>query len=89
MDLLCRIQADQLGVVVRRPANLDTTALGAAYLAGLAEGVWSSADEIARSWTAAAEFEPTMSRDEADARHSRWKEAVERAKGWESPNQSG
>jgi glycerol kinase len=89
MDLLCRIQADQLGVVVRRPANLDTTALGAAYLAGLAEGVWSSADEIARSWTAAAEFEPTMPRDEADALHSRWKEAVERAKGWESPNQSG
>ncbi|MGH2694859.1 MAG: glycerol kinase GlpK [Actinomycetota bacterium] len=85
MDLLCRFQADQLGVVVRRPANLETTALGAAYLAGLAEGVWSSPDDIARSWSAAAEFEPTMSRDEADGLHSRWKEAVERAKGWESP----
>jgi glycerol kinase len=83
MDLLCRFQADQLGVVVRRPANLETTALGAAYLAGLAEGVWSSADEIARSWTAGAEFEPTMPRDEADARHARWKEAVSRAKSWE------
>jgi glycerol kinase len=83
MDLLCQFQADQLGTVVRRPANLETTALGAAYLAGLAEGVWSSTEDIAGSWAAAAEFEPRMSQDEADARHERWKEAVRRAREWE------
>lgn len=82
MDLLCQIQADQLGVVVRRPANLETTALGAAYLAGLATGVWSSTDDIEGSWKAAAEFEPRSSRDEVDAVYEGWKKAVERAKGW-------
>jgi glycerol kinase len=82
MDLLCQFQADQLGVVVRRPENLETTALGAAYLAGLAEGVWDSTDQIGDSWRAAAEFEPSASRDEADARYERWVKAVDRAKGW-------
>ena len=82
MDLLCQFQADQLGVVVRRPENLETTALGAAYLAGLAEGVWDSTDQIGDSWRAAAEFEPSASRDEADARYERWVKAVERAKRW-------
>jgi len=81
MDLLCRVQAEQLGVVVRRPANLETTALGAAYLAGLAEGVWSSTKEIAEHWEAAAEFEPTGNGD-ADAAYEGWKRAVERAKSW-------
>jgi glycerol kinase len=83
MDELCRFQADQLGVVVRRPANLETTALGAAYLAGLAEGVWGSTDEIGAGWRAAAEFEPEASRDAADAAYAGWKKAVERAKDWE------
>jgi glycerol kinase len=82
MDLLCQIQADQLGVPVRRPANLETTALGAAYLAGLAEGVWSSTDEIQKHWRAAAEFEPTEDRGEVDERYEGWLRAVERAKGW-------
>ncbi len=82
MDVLCQFQADQLGVVVRRPENLETTALGAAYLAGLAEGVWSSPTEISESWSAAAEFEPRASRDEADSAYAGWKRAVERAKGW-------
>ena len=82
MDLLCRFQADQLGVPVRRPANLETTALGAAYLAGLAEGVWASPEEIGSGWKAAAEFEPSASRDEADALYEGWKRALERAKGW-------
>jgi glycerol kinase len=82
MDLLCQIQADQLGVVVRRPANLETTALGAAYLAGLATGVWSSTDEIAAGWKAAAEFEPRASRDEVDAAYAGWQKAVERSKDW-------
>ncbi|HJR45951.1 MAG TPA: glycerol kinase GlpK [Actinomycetota bacterium] len=82
MDLMCRFQADQLGVPVRRPANLETTALGAAYLAGLAEGVWSSREEVGSGWKAAAEFEPSASRDEADALYEGWKRAVERAGGW-------
>jgi glycerol kinase len=81
MDLLCQLQADQLGVVVRRPANLETTALGAAYLAGLAEGMWSSPSDLAARWTAAAEFEPRH-KDRADASYEGWKRAVERAKGW-------
>jgi glycerol kinase len=83
MDELCRFQADQLGVVVRRPANLETTALGAAYLAGLAEGVWGSTDEIGAGWRAAAEFEPGASRDAADSAYAGWKKAVARAKDWE------
>jgi glycerol kinase len=85
MDLLCQLQADQLGVVVRRPANLETTALGAAFLAGLATGVWPSTDAIASTWRSDAEFEPQASRDEADARYGRWTQAVERAKGWAAP----
>lgn len=82
MDLLCQIQADQLGVVVRRPANLETTALGAAYLAGLATGLWGSTDDI--TWRAAAEFEPRASRDEVDTAYDGWKKAVIRAMGWAS-----
>jgi glycerol kinase len=86
MDVLCQIQADQLGVVVRRPANLETTALGAAYLAGLAEGMWSSPKEIGASWRAEIEFEPEASRDAADAAYSGWKRAVERTLAWETPD---
>ena len=82
MDLMCKLQADQLGVVVTRPANLETTALGAAYLAGLAEGVWSSAGEIQQQWTAAATFEPTEDRDRVESAYEGWRRAVERAKDW-------
>lgn len=82
MDLLCQVQADQLGVVVRRPALLETTALGAAYLAGLAEGVWAGPGEIASGWRAAAEFEPKASRDEVDSAYAGWKKALQRAKAW-------
>ena len=82
MDVLCQFQADQLGVPVRRPANLETTALGSAYLAGLGEGVWSSPQEIGSGWKAAAEFEPSPSRDQADERYEGWKKAVDRAKNW-------
>ena len=85
MDTLCQFQADQLGVPVRRPANLDTTALGAAYLAGLGEGVWASPEEIGSGWKADAEFEPRADRDEADAGYQGWKRAVERSKGWAEP----
>ena len=82
MDLLCQFQADQLGVLVRRPAMLETTALGAAFLAGLAEGIWSSTDEIASTWRVEAEFEPNASRDEADSLYEGWQKAVRRTRGW-------
>jgi glycerol kinase len=82
MDLLCRIQADQLGVIVRRPAFAETTGLGAAFLAGLAEGVWSSTDEIAKTWQLDAEFVPEPDRANADRVYEGWKRAVERARDW-------
>jgi glycerol kinase len=82
MDLLCQFQADLLGEVVRRPTNRDTTGMGAAYLAGLAEGVWSSLDEIRQLWKLDAEFEPARSRDEMEAAFAGWKRAVERTREW-------
>ena len=84
-DALMQFQADVLGVPVVRPAITETTALGAAYLAGLAVGFWSSADEIGRQWQAERRFEPSMSRDDADRLRERWREAVNRAKGWIPP----
>ena len=80
-DLLCELQADQLGVPVRRPRVLETTALGAAFLAGLGAGVWSSTDELRDTWRLDRRFEPTPgARD--DGRHARWRTAVDRARGW-------
>jgi glycerol kinase len=85
MDSMCQMQADQLGVVVRRPKNLETTALGAAFLAGLPGGVWSDTDEIAATWRADAEFEPRSDRARIDDAYAGWKRAVERARGWADP----
>ena len=82
MDLLMQLQADQLQVPVRRPQNSETTATGAAYLAGLAEGVWSSTEEISRQWELEAEFTPRLDRAEVDASHRRWLEAVHHSRGW-------
>jgi glycerol kinase len=82
MDLLCQLQADLLGIPVRRPRHTETTALGAAFLAGLGAGVWSDQD-VASLWKVDREFEPRMSRDEADAMQARWRRAVERSRGWE------
>jgi glycerol kinase len=84
MDLLCQIQADQLGVRVQRPVDQETTALGAAFLAGLAEGVWASTDDIGAAWDLEAQFEPVTDRTAADASHSQWLRAVERSRAWES-----
>ena len=84
MDLLMQIQADQLGVPVRRPAVQETTALGAAYLAGLAEGVWGSTDDIEANWVLDAEFEPGGDRDAVDALHRRWLQAVDHSRAWAS-----
>jgi glycerol kinase len=81
-DLLVQFQADLLGVPVVRPQVTETTALGAAYLAGLAVGFWSSEAELAANWQVDRRFEPMMSRDQAAELMRRWSRAVERAKGW-------
>ncbi len=81
-ELLMQFQADLLGVPVVRPEVFETTALGAAYLAGLAVGTWKDAAEISANWKIARRFEPAMSRDEAAALRAGWEKAVSRAKGW-------
>jgi glycerol kinase len=82
-NLLLQFQADLLGVPVVRPAVTETTALGAAYLAGLATGVFQSREELASHWRVDRRFEPRMSRDAAAAARKQWTRAVERAKGWD------
>ena len=82
MDILCQFQADQLGVRVVRPLDQETTALGAAYLAGIAEGVWASVDEVGEQWGLDAEFTPAHDRTTADAAHEQWLRAVERSRNW-------
>ena len=81
-DLLMQFQADLLGVPVIRPKILETTALGAAYLAGLAVGYWRDEGDIAANWRVDRRFEPSMSRDHARELTAGWKKAVARAKGW-------
>jgi glycerol kinase len=81
-DLLMQFQADLLGVPVVRPEVTETTALGAAYLAGLGVGFWQSPAEVAANWRAERRFEPAMSRDQAAGRLARWTEAVTRSRGW-------
>jgi glycerol kinase len=82
MPLLLRLQADQLGVPVTRPASTETTALGAAYLAGLAEGVWSTVAEVQAAWQVDARVEPSADRSGADASYARWLRAVDRSRAW-------
>jgi glycerol kinase len=81
-DLLMQFQADIMGVPVVRPAVTETTALGAAYLAGLATGYWSALDEIASLWVAERRFEPAMQQSYRDALVGDWRRAVERARHW-------
>ncbi len=81
-NLLMQIQADLLGVPVVRPKVLETTALGAAYLAGLAVGFWQDAGDIQRNWQVDRVFEPTLSRDRAGEMMAGWAKAVERSKQW-------
>jgi glycerol kinase len=83
-DLLMQLQADLIGVPVTRPANPETTALGAAYLAGLAVGVWKDLDDVARRWQVERVFEPRLDRGRAEEMRARWARAVERARGWEA-----
>ncbi|QDU81076.1 Glycerol kinase [Polystyrenella longa] len=77
-DMLMQFQADILGVSVERPQILESTALGAAFLAGLATGVWKDMDTIASSWALDKEFVPSMTEDNRDKLYSGWKEAVRR-----------
>ncbi|MEW6763764.1 MAG: glycerol kinase GlpK [Pseudomonadota bacterium] len=83
-DLLMQFQADLLGVPVVRPRVLETTALGAAYLAGLAVGFWESVESIERQWQVEKRFEPAMDADQRAALMARWARAVEHAKDWGS-----
>src|SRR5688572_33490750 len=81
-DLLMQFQADMLGVPVVRPKVLETTALGAAYLAGLTVDLWKSREELASHWKMDRRFEPRMAASDREARMARWREAVRRAGHW-------
>ncbi len=82
MDLLLQLLADQLQAPVARPLTTETTALGAATLAGLAEGVWGSLDELSSLWKLDAQFSPRATRAGADTKHASWLSALERARNW-------
>jgi glycerol kinase len=84
-DLLMQFQADLLGVPVIRPQVTETTALGAAYLAGLAVGFWDSREEIAAQWRIERRFEPHMTQARRGELMARWARAVAHAKSWEMP----
>lgn len=79
---LMQFQSDILGVPVEVPEITETTALGSAYLAGLATGFWDNKEELADKWKLAKRYEPQMSEEERERLHGRWKEAVKRSKGW-------
>ena len=83
-NFLMQFQADIVGRTIRRPMIRETTALGAAYLAGLATGVWQSLDDIRSQWTLDRLYEPMMLEEKRAALQAGWEKAVERAKGWES-----
>jgi glycerol kinase len=82
-SFLMQFQADILGVPVDRPVVTETTALGAAYLAGLAVGYWSSKDEIAKKWKVDKTFVPDMPENDRKQKYANWKKAVSRARAWE------
>ena len=84
-DTLLQFQADLLGVPVERPRVIETTALGAAFLAGLAVGLWSDREEVAATWELERRFEPSMDGTERTRLVARWRDAVERTKGWADP----
>jgi glycerol kinase len=89
MDLLLQFQADLLGVPVRRAMVHETTALGAAYLAGIGAGTWSGPEELQRLWRADRDFEPRPGTPgSTQAERDRWRRAVERSKGWAAPSEN-
>jgi glycerol kinase len=81
-DALLQFQADLLGVAVVRPQVTETTALGAAYLAGLAVNFWDSTETLARHWHVDRRFEPSVASSDSAARRAEWREALSRSKGW-------
>jgi len=83
-NTLMQFQADILQVPVVRPKVTETTALGAAYLAGLAVGFWKDQSEVSKAWQPDRRFEPAKSADEVAQRRAKWAEALKRAKAWES-----
>ena len=78
-DLMMQFQSDVLGVPIRRPQLLETTALGAAFLAGLGCGLWPDKQTITKTWREDRAFAPQMAGDEVDAHLARWREAVGKA----------
>jgi glycerol kinase len=82
-NLLMQFQADMLGVNVQRPVVHETTALGAAYLAGLAVGFWKDQNDVRQNWALDREFKPTMAKDRREQLYGRWKQAVTRSLDWE------
>ena len=80
--MLLQFQADLLGVPVRRPVVGETTALGAAYLAGLAVGYWDGLDDVRRNWALDREFAPQRPRADMDLLYAGWRKAVSRSLGW-------
>lgn len=84
-NTLMQFQADVLGVTVRRPVIAETTALGAAYLAGLAVGYWSDTQDVAANWAIDREFVPAMHQQQREQIYRRWQRAVTRAQQWEDP----
>lgn len=88
-DLLLQFQSDLLGVPVVRPKVTETTALGAAYLAGLAVRFWKSRNDVAAKWGVQKRFEPKMERADATHRRSRWNEALRRSRDWEEHSSAG
>lgn len=84
-DFLMQFQADLLGAVVKRPANIETTALGAAFLAGLGTGFWPDMEAVKSIWKEDASFEPGMDEEARGALYKGWIRAVERARGWAEP----
>jgi glycerol kinase len=82
MDVLCQFQADLLGIPVRRPRHTETTALGAAFLAGRGAGIWRTDSELAHLWRLDREFLPGISRDEAATRLAGWRRALDRSRDW-------
>jgi glycerol kinase len=79
-----QIQADALGVPVTRPANPETTVLGATYLAGLAVGFWPDRETIAKQWQADKHFQPQMDEKTRRERHAGWARALDRSRRWET-----
>ena len=82
-NFIMDFQSDILGVPVHRPKTIETTALGAAYLAGLAVGFWESKDEIKKRWSVDKVFSPAMEEDEKEKLYKGWKKAIGRSLDWE------